>query len=221
MSLLEIYWRALRYLAADKKRVLFICAANIVLAAVTIAEPIMFGRIIDAISSKHDVMSTLVLWAGLGVFNIVAFVLVARGADRLAHARRAGVLCESFERVITMPLSWHHARGTSNALHTLLRAVETLFSLWLEFMRQHLTTAVALILLVPTAISLDLRMSVVLLTLGVLYLAIGRMVMRKTKDGQAKVEKHYHDVFSHVTDSVSNVAVLQSYNRIGHETQAL
>ncbi|WP_394891204.1 glucan ABC transporter ATP-binding protein/ permease [Mesorhizobium sp. AaZ16] len=221
MSLLEVYWRALRYLAADKQRVIFICAANVVLAIVTIAEPILFGRIIDAISDKSEVISTLALWAGLGAFNIIAYVLVARGADRLAHARRAGVLCESFERVIAMPLSWHHQRGTSNALHTLLRAVETLFSLWLEFMRQHLTTAVALILLVPTAISLDLRMSVVLLTLGVLYVAIGRLVMHKTKEGQAKVEKHYHDVFSHVTDSVSNVAVLQSYNRIGQETEAL
>ena len=104
---------------------------------------------------------TLAFWAGLGVFNILAFVLVARGADRLAHERRAAVLTESFERVITMPLAWHHERGTSHALHTLLRAVETLFGLWLEFMRQHLSTAVALLLLVPTAMSLDLRMSAV------------------------------------------------------------
>ena len=95
-----------------------------------------------------------------------------------------GVLCESFERVISMPLSWHHQRGTSNALHTLLRAVETLFSLWLEFMRQHLSTAVALVLLVPTALALDVRMSMVLLMLGAAYVAIGRLVMRKTNEGQ-------------------------------------
>ncbi|HMM64683.1 MAG TPA: glucan ABC transporter ATP-binding protein/ permease, partial [Mesorhizobium sp.] len=100
-------------------------------------------------------------------------------------------------------------------------AVESLFSLWLEFMRQHLSTAVALMLLVPTALTLDLRMSMVLLVLGVLYFAIGRLVMRRTKEGQASVERHYHTVFAHVTDSVSNVAVLQSYNRIGHETEAL
>ena len=221
MSLLEIYWRALRYLGADGKRVAFICAANVVLAIVTIAEPILFGRVIDAISEKREVVSTLALWAGLGAFNIVAFVLVARGADRIAHARRAGVLCDAFERVITMPLSWHHDRGTSNALHTLLRAVEALFSLWLEFMRQHLSTFVALVLLVPTALSLDVRMSMVLVLLGALYVIIGRLVMRKTNEGQKAVERHYHNVFSHVTDSVGNVAVLQSYNRIGDETEAL
>ena len=221
MSLLQIYWRALGYLAADRKRVALICGANVALAAIAILEPILFGRVIGAISERGSVFQTLALWAGLGAFNIVAFVLVARGADRFAHKRRSEVLCQSFERVITMPLAWHHQRGTSNALHTLLRAVETLFSLWLEFMRQHLSTAVALVLLVPTAISMDLRMSLVLLGLGVLYVGIGRLVMRRTKEGQAAVERHYHQVFAHVTDSVSNVAVLQSYNRIGHETDAL
>ncbi|MER9732528.1 glucan ABC transporter ATP-binding protein/ permease [Mesorhizobium sp. M0217] len=221
MSLLQIYWRALGYLAADRKRVAFICGANVALAIIAILEPIMFGRVIDAISDKGSVLSTLALWAGLGAFNIVAFVLVARGADRFAHKRRSEVLCQSFERVITMPLAWHHQRGTSNALHTLLRAVETLFSLWLEFMRQHLSTAVALALLIPTAISMDLRMSLVLMALGVLYVGIGRLVMKRTKAGQAAVERHYHQVFAHVTDSVSNVAVLQSYNRLGHEADTL
>jgi ABC-type multidrug transport system fused ATPase/permease subunit len=163
----------------------------------------------------------MALWASFGAFNIVAFVLVARGADRLAHARRGEVLCQSFERVITMPLAWHQQRGTSHSLHTLLRAVEALFSLWLEFMRTHLSTAVALLLLIPTAFSLDARMSLVLIVLGALYLAIGRLVMRKTKEGQASVERHYHKVFSHVSDSVSNVAVLQSYNRVGQETESL
>jgi glucan exporter ATP-binding protein len=221
LSLFEIYWRALQYLGADKSRVALICAANIILAVVTIAEPVLFGAIIDAISDKRDLVPTLALWAGLGVFNIFAFVLVARGADRIAHSRRAGVLCESFERAITMPLAWHYQRGTSNALHTLLRAVDALFSLWLEFMRQHLSTVVALVLLVPTALALDFRMSMVLVMLGGLYVAIGRLVMRKTSAGQKSVERHYHKVFEHVTDSVGNVAVLQSYNRISHETEAL
>ncbi|PAQ05238.1 glucan ABC transporter ATP-binding protein/ permease [Mesorhizobium temperatum] len=221
MSLLQIYWRALGYLAADRKRVAFICGANVALAIIAILEPIMFGRVIDAISDGGSVFSTLAVWAGIGVFNVVAFVLVARGADRFAHARRSEVLCQSFERVITMPLAWHHQRGTSNSLHTLLRAVETLFSLWLEFMRQHLSTVVALVLLVPTALSMDIRMSMVLLALGALYVAIGRLVMRRTREGQASVERHFHKVFAHVSDSVSNVAVLQSYNRIGHETDAL
>nr|WP_210282882.1 glucan ABC transporter ATP-binding protein/ permease [Rhizobium sp. BK049] len=221
VSLFKVYARALRYLGAYKLRVSLVVIANIVLATITIAEPILFGRIIDAISGKGEVKPILFMWAGFAVFNTVAFVLVSREADRLAHGRRATLLTEAFGRIISMPLAWHHQRGTSNALHTLLRACETLFGLWLEFMRNHLSTVIALALLVPTAISMDLRLSAVLIVLGIAYWLIGRVVMSRTKDGQASVENHYHTVFSHVSDSISNVSVLHSYNRIEAETKAL
>ncbi|MCE6076271.1 glucan ABC transporter ATP-binding protein/ permease [Agrobacterium vitis] len=221
MSLLQIYWRALQYLAAYRLKVSIVVTANVILAVITIAEPILFGWIIDAISSGKPVKDILFLWGGFGIFNTIAFVLVAREADRLAHGRRASLLTEAFGRIISMPLSWHHQRGTSNALHTLLRASETLFGLWLEFMRTHLATAVALVLLVPTAFSMDVRLTLVLIVLGLIYVAIGKMVMDKTKDGQASVESHYHTVFSHVSDTISNVSVVHSYNRIQAETSAL
>ncbi len=221
MTLFQVYTRALRYLANNKWRVTIVVVANIILAAITIAEPVLFGRIIDAISSGSDATNILILWAAFGVFNTVAYVAVAREADRLAHGRRASLLTEAFGRIISMPLSWHHQRGTSNALHTLLRASETLFGLWLEFMRTHLATFVALILLIPTAISMDLRLSCVLMALGTVYWFIGKWVMERTKEGQASVEEHYHSVFAHVSDSISNVSVLHSYNRIEAETKAL
>ena len=221
MTLFQVYARALGYLAKNRWRVAAVVVANIVLAVITIAEPILFGRIIDAISSGTPVTPVLVLWAGFGVFNTVAYVLVAREADRLAHGRRASLLTEAFGRIISMPLAWHHQRGTSNALHTLLRAAESLFGLWLEFMRTHLATAVALVLLVPAAISMDWRLSIVLGVLSIVYWVIGAVVMNRTKEGQASVESHYHNVFSHVSDAISNVSVLHSYNRIEAETRAL
>ncbi|OLP56216.1 cyclic beta-1,2-glucan ABC transporter [Rhizobium rhizosphaerae] len=221
MTLFQVYIRALRYLGVHKVRVSAIVLANIVLAGITIAEPILFGRIIDAITNKTTVTPMLLMWAGLGLFNTIAFVLVAREADRLAHVRRSTLVTEAFGRIISMPLSWHSQRGTSSALHTLLRACETLFGLWLEFMRQHLSTAVALILLVPTAFAMDYRLSLVLVVLGALYVVIGKVVMNRTKEGQAAVEEHYHTVFGHVSDSISNVSVIHSYNRIEAETREL
>ncbi|MCO5734527.1 glucan ABC transporter ATP-binding protein/ permease [Rhizobium sp. SSA_523] len=221
MTLFQVYSRALRYLSSSPVRVTLVVLANIVLAVITIAEPILFGRIIDALSDGSDVTPILILWGGFGVFNTIAYVLVAREADRLAHGRRATLLTEAFGRIISMPLAWHHQRGTSNALHTLLRASETLFGLWLEFMRTHLATIVALSMLLPTALSMDWRLSSVLIVLGVIYWIIGRTVMNRTKEGQASVEGHYHTVFSHVSDSISNVTVLHSYNRIEAETRAL
>jgi ATP-binding cassette, subfamily B, beta-glucan exporter len=221
VSLTKVYIRALRYLSDEKLRVGLVVISNIVLAIVAIAEPVLFGRIIDAMSSGSNAFPVLVAWAGLGIFNTVAFVLVAREADRLAHGRRSTLLSEAFARIISMPLSWHSQRGTSSVLHTLLRASETLFGLWLEFMRTHLSTAVALVLLIPAAMSMDLRLTLVLVLLGILYWITGQVVMNRTRAGQAAVEEHYHQVFSHVSDTISNVPVLHSYNRIESETQAL
>nr|WP_210268903.1 MULTISPECIES: glucan ABC transporter ATP-binding protein/ permease [Brucella] len=219
--MLKIYWRAMEYLAVEKAATITMCVASVLVALVTLAEPILFGRVIQAISDKGDIFSPLAMWAALGGFNIVAAVFVARGADRLAHRRRLGVMIDSYERLITMPLSWHQKRGTSNALHTLIRATDSLFTLWLEFMRQHLTTIVALATLIPVAMNMDMRMSLVLIVLGVIYVMIGQLVMRKTKDGQTAVEKHHHKLFEHVSDTISNVSVVQSYNRIASETQSL
>ncbi|MEN5246635.1 glucan ABC transporter ATP-binding protein/ permease [Brucella pseudintermedia] len=221
MSLLKIYWRAMEYLAVEKAATITMCVASVLVALVTLAEPILFGRVIQAISDRGDIFSPLAMWAALGGFNIVAAVFVARGADRLAHRRRLGVMIDSYERLITMPLSWHQKRGTSNALHTLIRATDSLFTLWLEFMRQHLTTIVALATLIPVAMNMDMRMSLVLIVLGVIYVMIGQLMMRKTKDGQTAVEKHHHKLFEHVSDTISNVSVVQSYNRIASETQSL
>lgn len=221
MSLFTIYMRALRQLVAEGWGVAAISSANVALAVIMIAEPILFGEIIQSIATGTDLISRIALWAALGCFNIVALVLVARGADRLAHKRRSSVLTESFEQVMSMPMAWHHGQGTSQVLHTLLRAIETLFTLWLGFMRQHLATVATLILLVPTALTLDWRMALVLGGLGASYVAINRLVMNRTKAGQAQVEQHYHQVFSHVADSISNVSVMQSYGRVAQEAEAL
>jgi ATP-binding cassette subfamily B protein len=221
VSLLNIYWKSLQYLGAEKRATVFICAVNVALALTMLFEPLLMGLVIQAIADKSDIWLPLTQLAAVGLFHIGANVLVAREADRLAHRRKLAVLTESYNRVISMPLSWHHQRGTSNAMHTLLRAIETLFGLWLEFMRTHLATAVALGGLIPLALTQDWRLASVLGVLGVVYVLVSRFVTAKTKDGQAQVERHHITAFSHVTDSMGNLSVLQSYNRIDEETRAL
>jgi ATP-binding cassette subfamily B protein len=221
MTLAGLYLRSLGYLAARRGTVGLIVLANVVLAAISVAEPIVFGRIVDAISASGSTGEVMAAWIGFALFSTVASVLVARQADRLAHSTRAAFMERSYGRLLAMPLSWHARKGSSNVLHTLLRASDTLFGLWLEFMRSHLATAVALFLLVPTAAVMDLRLTAVLLALGVAYCLVQKMVMSKTRSGQAAVEGHYHTVFAHVSDTMTNVSVVHGYNRIRAETEAL
>ena len=234
MSLFKTYTRAVSYLMTEKKTVIIICAANIAMAAVQVFIPKIFGWIIDELSLTAQAVSSgtafsagdtftavipyLALWTALGMFSIFATVMVDRGADRLAHRRRLGVLAESYQRIINMPLAWHQKIGTSNALHTMLRACESMFTMWLEFMRQHLASMIQLVILLSVAIWTDYRLSIVLISLGIIYIMIARLVMTKTKTGQESVEKYHLALFEHVTDSISNVSVVQSYNRGDEES---
>ncbi|AQT47487.1 MULTISPECIES: glucan ABC transporter ATP-binding protein/ permease [Bartonella] len=234
MSLFKTYTRAVSYLMTEKRTVIIICAANIAMAAVQVFIPKIFGWIIDELSLTAQAVSSgtafsagdtftavipyLALWTALGMFSIIATVMVDRGADRLAHRRRLGVLAESYQRIINMPLAWHQKIGTSNALHTMLRACESMFTMWLEFMRQHLASMIQLVILLSVAIWTDYRLSIVLISLGIIYIMIARLVMTKTKTGQESVEKYHLALFEHVTDSISNVSVVQSYNRGDEES---
>lgn len=221
MTLAAIYLRSLRYLSVRKGAVACVVAANVALAALGVAEPIVFGRIIDALASGGATGSVMAAWVALALSGAVASVLVARQADRLAHGTRADLLQRSYADLLAMPLSWHLQKGSSNVLHTLLRASDALFGLWLESMRSHLSTAVALVLLIPTAAATDMRLTAVLVVLGAIYCAVQTVVMSKTRSGQAAVEGRYHEVFSHVGDTLGNVSVIHGYNRVRAEAETL
>lgn len=224
MALIKTYLKALSYLKAEFFTTIIICLANIILALVTIAEPILFGKIIYAIAHKqpyNTLITTMLAWISFGVFNIIAYVLIARSSDRLAHRQRLSVLKATYTKLLFMKMSWFQEQGVSNPMQVMLRACDTMFTIWLEFMRQHLATFVSLILLIPTAITLNWRLSAVLAVLAFIYILIARLVMNKTKQGQKNVEKSYHNVFSHITDTILNINVVQSYNRISIESNSL
>lgn len=224
MPLLKTYLRVISYLKYESATTTYICIANIILSLITIAEPILFGKIIYAISHKqnHVVLTkTISIWVAFGIFNIISYVLVARSADQLAHKRRLSVMVNTYSKILSMPAYWYKNYGSSNPLHIMLRACDAMSSIWLEFMRQHLSTIISLIILIPTALSLDIRLSSVLLALSLTYVMVNRLVMNKTKNGQKSIEKNYHNVFSHITDTMSNVTLVQNYNRIELESAAL
>src|SRR5579863_3177826 len=103
MSFLRIYLRVLDLLAPEARLAGTLALANIALAVAQFIEPVLFGRIIDALSgalpegaaAAARTLAPLVgAWVGFGLFIIVASALVAWFADRLAHRRRNLVLAD-------------------------------------------------------------------------------------------------------------------------------
>lgn len=221
MDVLRLYWRALALLSAEKWLAIVLAAANVALAMVALAEPILLGRVVDAISHGQTALSLIGMWAGVGLFGIVAGVIVSTFADRMAHRRRLALLGEAFEQALTLPPAYHAERGAGAVASTINWGTESLFWLWLKALREQLVAAVSILFLVPTAISMDPRMALILGLLTAAYFGLNTLAIAKTTVGQRKVEDIRYDVSSRIVDTVGNVTVVQSFARFNAETAEL
>jgi ATP-binding cassette subfamily B protein len=221
MTLIRIYLRALRHLLSERALTLWLVAANAVIALVALAEPILFGRVVDALAKGAPAWSLIGIWAALGLFGILSGVVVAVLADRLAHRQRLEAMGLGFERAITLPIGWHTEKGSGAVVRTILAGADSLFGTWLTFLREQIAAVVSIALLVPTAIAMDWRMALALGVLALVYAALNVMVVNRTSSGQAAVERHHIDVAGRVGDVLGNVTVVQSYARLAAEAAAL
>src|SRR5437868_14668543 len=105
MSFLRLYARVFAMLGPERRLGVILALANVALAAAQFAEPVLFGRIIDAMvraqaarttPSSAELTPLLGAWVAFGLFTILCSVLVALHADRLAHRHRQAVLASYF-----------------------------------------------------------------------------------------------------------------------------
>ena len=221
MSLFEIYRRALGLLRPEKALAMVLAAAGVVIAAIQLAEPILFGRVVDALNKGGDAFRIIGLWAALGLFGIIASVTVAIFSDRLAHRRRLAVMADVYERAMSLPQTYHAERGSGAVIRTIISGCSSLFWLWLGAMREQLTALFGIVLLVPAAISMDWRMALILATTAIVYTILNIIVIDKTYDGQEASDKLDYAISSRIGDVISNVTIVQSYARINAEVSAM
>jgi len=221
LTTFQVYKRALTLLAEERWAAIAVGAAAMVNAAVLLAEPVLFGRVVDALSGGREAFPIIALWAAIGLFGIVAGTGVSVAADRLAHRRRLAAMAQAFERGIILPISYHAEKGSGAVVRTILAGSDTLFWTWLSFLREQLTALVGILMMVPLVIRMNGTMALILGALAVLYVAANVLVARKTSKGQAAVEQYHINVAGRVGDVLGNVTVVQSYARLSAEMQAM
>jgi ATP-binding cassette subfamily B protein len=188
---------------------------------VQLAEPWLFGLVIDALNSGTAAYPYIGYWALFGLFGIGASVVVATVADRLAHRQRLAIMAETFERAMALPFGYHAGRGSSAVVRTIQSGTDNLFWLWLGAMREQLVAVSGILLLVPAALTLNWRMALILLALALAHVVINLLVVRRTRLGQSAVEAHHTEVAGRLGDVIGNVMVVQSYARRPQETEAM
>jgi ATP-binding cassette subfamily B protein len=230
MKLVRLYGRVLGLLGPEAGLGWLLAVANVALAAAQFAEPVLFGRIVDALAGAQKDSSTLsfesllpllLAWAGFGLFTIGCGVFVALHADRLSHRRRQAVLTNYFEHVMELPLAYHGGSHSGRLMKVMLAGTDALWGLWLSFFRENFAAIVSLIVLLPLSLYLNWRLAILLIVLCVLFTLLTSYVLRKTSEMQASVEKYYSDLAERASDALGNVALVQSFARVEAEVMGL
>ena len=230
MSFIRIYLRVLGLLRPDAKLAVMLALANIALAGAQFVEPVLLGRIVDALSGvlpsglrpAAQALAPLIgTWVGFGLFIIAAGTLVAWFADRLAHRRRNMVLADYFEHVLQLPLAYHTGAHSGRQMKVMLTGTDTLWWLWVSFFREHFSAFVFILLLLPASLVLNWRLALPLIALCVGFTVLTTVVMRKAFALQNAVERHYSDLAETAADALGNVALVQSYARVELEVSEL
>jgi len=224
MSLLRLYARVLQLLGKEARLGWILAIANLALAGAQFAEPVLFGRIVDALSGRSTDGSAwplLAAWAAFGLFTIVAGAAVALHADRLAHRQRQAVLTSYFEHILQLPLTFHSGTHSGRLMKVMLNGTDALWRLWLSFFREHFAAIMSVVVLLPLSLYLNWRLAVLLFVLCVVFTVLTTLVVRKTYGMQSEVEEHYSNLSARASDALGNVALVQSFVRIDAEVQSL
>jgi len=229
--MIKLYIRVLDLLGKEKRLAWFLAVANLLLAGAQFAEPVLFGRIIDVLTKtpSPDAAQTaanspwplLAAWVGFGLFTILCGAVVALHADRLAHRQRQAVLTDYFEHIMQLPLTFHTGTHSGRLMKVMLAGTDALWRVWLGFFREHFASIVSLFILLPLSVYLNWRLAALLMILCVVFTILTTLVVRKTSGMQTEVEEHYGDLSARASDSLSNVALVQSFTRIEAEVSSL
>ena len=230
MSFFRLYTRAFALLSATLGAAIALTLANILVAAAQFAEPVLLGRIVDVLTAARtasraplwrEVGAPLAAWVAFGLFTIIASVIVALNADRLAHRRRLAIMAAYFEHALHLPLSFHVRAHSGRLLKIMIEGSDGLFTLWLSFFREHFAGATSLFILLPLTVFINWRLGALLVGLVVVFGLTINFVLRRTERRQGDVGRFSSDLAERVSDALGNVPVVQSFARVEEETRAV
>ena len=230
MNILRLYARVLSLLGSEGPLAWILALANLALASAQFAEPVLLGRIIDTLTGAQmrggrpdwsHLTLLLAAWAGFGLFTIACGTLVALYADRLAHRRRHVVLTSYFEHVLQLPLSYHGNTHSGRLMKMMLHGTEALWGLWIGFFRDNLSSLISLFVLLPVSLFINWRLALLLIVLCIVFAVLTALIVRKTETLQSTVEQHYSDLAERASDTLGNIALVQSFSRLETEVAEL
>lgn len=222
MPILRLYVRVLSLLAAERALAITLALGNLAVACVFFIEPMLFGKVVDALSGDSGrAMQLIVLWAVVGFLGVAAGVWTSLYADRLAHRRRLAAIALYFEHASALSLGFHSDHHTGRLARIMNMGVGNLFGLWLSFFRDHLSTLFAIVVMIPVALWMNWKLALLMISLMIIFAVTNAIAIRRTHKAQGEVEELHNEIATRAGDVFGNVSIVQSFTRLAAESVAL
>ncbi len=228
MRFVEIYRQAIAALGKDRRLAVLLGIANVLVAGLTFLDPILFGRVISLLTQSDGMppqdlwakaSELLTIWFAVGAAAILANIATSLHSERMAHRNRLAVMNRYFRHVLSLPLSFHGDVHSGRLMKVMLGGSDSLFSLWLTFFKDQLSTYVAVVVLLPLTFLLNWRLALTLVVLVTIFVVLTVLVVQKTEAGQRQVEHYHSHLAGTAQDALANVMVVQSFTRLAAESR--
>ncbi len=218
MRFARLYARVVAVLGHDLRLAALLAGANLLVAGLIFAEPVLFGQVVEALGRDPGrIVGLLGIWAAVGLTGIGANIAASLHAERLAHRNRLYAMRRFYEHVLSLPPAFHGAQHSGRLMKVMLSGADTMFWLWLGFFRDQLAVFLALLVLLPATLLVNWRLALVLIVLVVLFCALMLLVVRRTEAGQSRAQRWQIELVGAAQDALANVTMVQAFARLPEE----
>jgi ATP-binding cassette subfamily B protein len=229
-SFFYIYYRAFLLLGDEVRLGVALGVANIFLSIALLAEPVLFGKVINALTQLGDgsgsslwttLLPLLISWSSFSLFGACASIFIGLFADQLAHRRRHVVYAMVYEHALTKtPIASKHM-DAGKIKKMMDEGRDACFWNWLNILRTELVSFLALLFLLPLSFYLNPYMAISIVVLCVVFGATTAYVSSRASGMQHAITQHYIAEGSLTSDVLSNLALVQSFGIASDEVKRL
>lgn len=223
---LAIYVRGVRALDRDIRLAALLGLGNLAVAGLQFLDPILFGKVVGMLpdtgsTSSSAWASTLALWAVVGIFSVGLGLAIGLLSDRMANRNRLRIMREYHASALSLPSSYHGQNHSGKVMRTMWAGMDSCFGLWLGLFREQLSNVAALVVMLPLTVFINPMLGGVLLVLLVIFTGMTVFVVSKTERLQRSTETYHGELAATAQDAMGNVAVVQAFGRIPHESDIM
>jgi ATP-binding cassette, subfamily B, beta-glucan exporter len=227
---LKIYYRVYITLGPERRLANFLALSNVVISIALLAEPVLFGRVINTIATSPTneighiltkIYPLLISWTCFSLVGSGLTIMVGLKADQMAHRHKHVIIKEFYKRAIeSTPLSMQGE--DSGRLHKVMSDGDaSLFWTWLAILRSEMPAFLNSIILVPLSIIINWQLGFILVLLSIVFTTTTFYVVTRASFLQKAVNKCYEKQSKLCCDVFANLPLIQSFDAVQQEVSKM